>query len=160
MADKIELDTGTELPSSFVLTEEFKSIFNTIENTKSNLFITGKAGCGKSTLLEYFRQNTKRPHAIVAPTGLTAIKAKGMTIHKLFKLPPTFIRKEDVRFLKDKALLKKMEVLLIDECSMMRADILDAIDESLRKNRGNNRLLSTQPTRRNGTLEQPTLEPR
>ena len=140
MADKIELDTGTELPSSFVLTEEFKSIFNTIENTKSNLFITGKAGCGKSTLLEYFRQNTKRPHAIVAPTGLTAIKAKGMTIHKLFKLPPTFIRKEDVRFLKDKALLKKMEVLLIDECSMMRADILDAIDESLRKNRGNNKV--------------------
>ena len=54
MADKIELDTGTELPSSFVLTEEFKSIFNTIENTKSNLFITGKAGCGKSTLLGIF----------------------------------------------------------------------------------------------------------
>jgi ATP-dependent DNA helicase PIF1 len=82
MPDKIELDTGTDLPSSFVLTEEFKNIFNTIENTKSNLFITGKAGCGKSTLLEYFRQNTKRPHAIVAPTGLTAIKARGMTIHK------------------------------------------------------------------------------
>ena len=140
MSDKIELDTGTDLPSSFVLTKEFKSIFDTIENTKSNLFITGKAGCGKSTLLEYFRQNTSRPHAIVAPTGLTAIKARGMTIHKLFKLPPTFIRKEDVRFLRDKELLKKIELLLIDECSMMRADVMDAIDESLRKNRGNNRI--------------------
>ena len=71
MADKIELDTGTELPSSFVLTEEFKSIFNTIENTKSNLFITGKAGCGKSTFLRNFRQNTKVPDASVAPTGRT-----------------------------------------------------------------------------------------
>jgi len=139
MSNKIELDTGTDLPNSFLLTQEFKSIFNTIENTKSNLFITGKAGCGKSTLLEYFRQNTKRPHAIVAPTGLTAIKARGMTIHKLFKLPPTFIRQEDVRFLKDKELLKKIQVLLIDECSMMRADVMDAIDESLRKNRAINK---------------------
>ena len=60
MSDKIELDTGTDLPSSFVLTEEFKKLFELIENTKSNLFITGKAGCGKSTLLEYFRQNTKK----------------------------------------------------------------------------------------------------
>ena len=133
MSNKIELDTGTDLPSSFVLTEEFKELFELIENTKSNLFITGKAGCGKSTLLEYFRQNTKKPHAIVAPTGLTAIKARGMTIHKFFKLPPAFIRKEDVRFHKDKELLKKIQVLLIDECSMMRADLMDAIDESLRK---------------------------
>ena len=140
MSKDIKLDTGTDLPTTFVLTEEFKKIYDTIENSKSNLFITGKAGCGKSTLLEYFRQNTKRPHAIVAPTGLTAIKARGMTIHKLFKFPPSFIRKEDVRFLKDKELLKKIQVLLIDECSMMRADIVDAIDESLRKNRGINKV--------------------
>ena len=140
MSDKIELDTGTDLPSSFILTEEFKELFELIENTKSNLFITGKAGCGKSTLLEYFRQNTKKPHAIVAPTGLTAIKARGMTIHKFFKLPPAFIRKEDVRFHKDKELLKKIQVLLIDECSMMIADLMDAIDESLRKNRGINKV--------------------
>ena len=128
MSKDIKLDTGTDLPDAFVLTEEFKKIYDTIENSTSNLFITGKAGCGKSTLLEYFRQNTKKPHAIVAPTGLTAIKARGMTIHKLFKFPPSFIRKEDVRFLKDKELLKKIKVLLIDECSMMRADIVDAID--------------------------------
>ena len=140
MSKDIKLDTGTDLPDAFVLTEEFKKIYDTIENSTSNLFITGKAGCGKSTLLEYFRQNTKKPHAIVAPTGLTAIKARGMTIHKLFKFPPSFIRKEDVRFLKDKELLKKIQVLLIDECSMMRADIVDAIDESLRKNRGINKV--------------------
>ena len=87
-------------------------------------------------MLEYFRQNTKRPHAIVAPTGLTAIKARGMTIHSFFKLPPRFIQKQDVKMMKDPAVLKKLDILLIDECSMMRADILDGIDESLRKNRG------------------------
>jgi len=140
MSKKIELDEGTELPSSFVLTDEFKKIFDEIEKSKSNLFITGKAGCGKSTLLEYFRQNTKKQHAIVAPTGLTAIKAKGSTIHRLFKFQPTFMRKEDVKFLRDKEVLRKMETLLIDECSMMRADIMDAIDESLRKNRGINKI--------------------
>ena len=52
-----------------------------------NLFITGKAGSGKSTLLEYFRQNTKKNHAILAPTGITAIKAKGKTVHSFFKFP-------------------------------------------------------------------------
>jgi ATP-dependent DNA helicase PIF1 len=56
----IKLDTGTELPENFVLTKEFKEIFEIIDNTNSNLFITGKAGSGKSTLLEYFRQNTKK----------------------------------------------------------------------------------------------------
>ena len=63
MVDKINLDTGTDLPEAFVLTEEFKNLFSKIENDNANLFITGKAGCGKSTLLEYFRQNTKKNHA-------------------------------------------------------------------------------------------------
>ena len=92
MNKKINLDQGTDLPEKFILTDEFKKLFDKIENTNSNLFITGKAGCGKSTLLEYFRQNTNKNYAIVAPTGLTAIKARGMTIHSFFKLPPRFIQ--------------------------------------------------------------------
>ena len=95
MADKINLDTGTDLPETFFLTEEFKNLFHKIENDNSNLFITGKAGCGKSTLLEYFRQNTKKNHAILAYTGLAAIKARGMTIHSFFKFPSRFIQKKD-----------------------------------------------------------------
>jgi predicted ATPase len=55
---KVNLDQGTDLPEKFILTDEFKKLHDKIENTTSNLFITGKAGCGKSTLLEYFRQNT------------------------------------------------------------------------------------------------------
>ena len=85
---KIKLDTGTDLPPNFILTDEFKAIFNIMENKKLNMFITGKAGSGKSTLLEYFRQNTKKNHVILAPTGISAIKARGKTIHAFFNYPP------------------------------------------------------------------------
>ncbi len=132
-------DTGTTLPEKFVLTNEFKKIFKLVDNKNSNIFITGKAGTGKSTFLEYFRQNTKKNHAILAPTGITAIKAKGKTIHSFFKFPPRFIVKEDVKLLKDKKLLQRLETLLIDESSMIRADIFDGIDYSLKINRKNNR---------------------
>ena len=128
-------DTGTTLPEKFVLTGEFKKLFEIIDKKKSNLFITGKAGTGKSTFLEYFRQNTKKNHAILAPTGITAIKAKGKTIHSFFKFPPRFITKDDVKLLKDRKLLLKLETLLIDESSMIRADIFDSIDYSLKINR-------------------------
>jgi hypothetical protein len=139
MTDKINLDNGTDLPEAFLLTEEFKNLFSKIENHNSNLFITGKAGCGKSTLLEYFRQNTKKNHAILAYTGLAAIKARGMTIHSFFKFPSRFIQKKDkeIKLLKDPEFLKRLDTLLIDECSMVRADLFDAVDESLRKNRKN-----------------------
>jgi ATP-dependent DNA helicase PIF1 len=135
----IKLDTGTELPESFVLTKEFKEIFETINNTDSNLFITGKAGSGKSTLLEYFRQNTKKNYATLAFQGIAAIKAKGQTIHSFFKFPPHFISEDDVDTLKDKEAIQKLDTILIDEVSMVRADLFDAIDISLRKNRKNDK---------------------
>jgi len=133
----MKLDTGTELPTEFKLTKEFLDFYNLIEETNQNLFITGKAGSGKSTLLEYFRQNTKKNHAILAPTGITAIKAKGQTVHAFFKFPPRFISKKDVKFLYDKEKINKLDTLLIDESSMLRADLFDAINHSLKKNRGN-----------------------
>ena len=132
-------DTGTTLPEKFLLTKEFTKIFELIENDNLNLFITGKAGTGKSTFLEYFRKKTKKNHAILAPTGITAIKAKGKTIHSFFKFPPRFIVKDDVKLLKDKQLLQRLDTLLIDESSMIRSDIFDGIDYSLKINRGNNK---------------------
>ena len=132
-----KFNTETIIPEKFELTDEFKDTYNLINETDKNLFITGKAGCGKSTLLEYFRQNTNKNHAILAPTGITAIKAKGKTIHSFFKFPARFITKEDVKILRDRNLLNKLETLLIDECSMCRADIFDAIDLSLKINRKN-----------------------
>ncbi len=136
MSQKI-FDTGTILPENFVLTEEFKKTFELIENKNINVFITGKAGTGKSTLLEYFRQNTKKNHAILAPTGISALKAKGKTIHSFFKFPARFVAKEDVKVLKDRKLLERLETLLIDESSMIRADIFDSIDLSLKINKKN-----------------------
>ena len=77
-----KFDTGTELPENFLITDEFKDLFEIIENKKKQfLFVTGKAGTGKSTFLEYFRQNTSTNHIILAPTGVAAIKCKGKTIH-------------------------------------------------------------------------------
>ena len=131
----MKLDTGTQLPIEFKLTKEFQDFYNLIEDTNQNLFITGKAGSGKSTLLEYFRLNTKKNFAILAPTGITAIKAKGQTVHSFFKFPPRFISKKDVKFLYDKDKINRLDTLLIDESSMLRADLFDAINHSLKKNR-------------------------
>ena len=77
----MKFDTGTELPDNFVLTKEFSDVYNLINDTNVNLFITGKAGSGKSTLLEYFRQNTNKNFVTLAFQGITAIKAKGQTLH-------------------------------------------------------------------------------
>ena len=132
-----KFNTETIIPEKFELTDEFKNTYNLINNTNKNLFITGKAGCGKSTLLEYFRQNTNKNHVILAPTGITAIKAKGKTIHSFFKYPARIITKEDVKILRDRNLLNRLETLLIDESSMIRSDIFDAIDLSLKINRKN-----------------------
>ena len=139
MKKNITLDTGTELPLNLNLTSEFKDFFKLMEDTDLNMFITGKAGSGKSTLLEYFRQNTYKNHVILAPTGIAAIKARGQTIHSFFKFPPRVIQESDVKILRDQKLIKKLDTLLIDESSMIRADMLDAINLSLKKNRKNNK---------------------
>jgi ABC-type lipoprotein export system ATPase subunit len=133
----MKLDTGTELPDNLELTKEFKDTFNLINDTNTNLFITGKAGSGKSTLLEYFRQNTKKNFVTLAFQGITAIKAKGQTLHSFFKFPLHFISKQDIKILKDKELLNKLDTILIDEISLVKADLFDAIDISLKMNRGN-----------------------
>ena len=135
----MKLDTGTELPEKFVLTKEFKDTYDLINKTDTNLFITGKAGSGKSTLLEYFRQNTNKNFATLAFQGITAIKAKGQTIHSFFKLGPHFLSKDDVKELRDKQVIQNLDTILIDEISMVRADLFDAIDLSLKKNRKNDK---------------------
>ena len=133
----MKLDTGTNLPENFEFTAEFKDLFDLIEKSKKNLFITGKAGSGKSTLIEYIRKNTKKNIAILAPTGITAIKARGQTVHSFFKFPPRFISKDDVKVLREREHIQRLETLLIDESSMLRADIFDAINLSLKRNRAN-----------------------
>ena len=116
-----------------------------MEETGVNLFLTGKAGTGKTTFLRDFRERTSKRVVVVAPTGIAAINAGGVTIHSFFQLsfspyvPGMSIsgdRKRYDRFSREKLrVIRSMDVLVIDEISMVRADLLDAIDAVLRRHR-------------------------
>jgi hypothetical protein len=117
------------------LNPQFKKAINLMENTKQNLFITGKAGTGKSTLLDYFCNNTQKKPVVLAPTGVAALNVKGQTIHKFFNfyidVTPEKIRSKDTKP-SDPKLYKKLETIIVDEVSMLRADLLDCVDVFLR----------------------------
>ena len=136
-SEKTSIETETKLPSDFERNKEFTKIYEDMENTSYNLFITGKAGTGKSTLLQYFKENTKKDYVVLAPTGVSAIKIGGETIHSFFQIPPgKIVQKKDIRKCwHNKKVFKKVRTILIDEASMIRADIMDAIDYSLRLNK-------------------------
>ncbi len=120
----------------------FKRAFEAIEYTNECLFITGKAGTGKSTLLRHFVKNTKKQVVVLAPTGIAAINVGGATLHSFFYFPfrPLVAQDDEIKkFAKssDKfKIMHKLDTLIIDEASMLRADLIDAIDYSLRINGG------------------------
>ena len=123
---------------------ELQKALQIIQFTNNSLFLTGKAGTGKSTLLRYIAATTKKKHVILAPTGIAAINAGGSTLHSFFKLPfyplvPTDKRysarnlRSTMKYNGDKCkLLREVELIIIDEISMVRADIIDFIDKVLR----------------------------
>lgn len=117
------------------ITDEFKNAFSAMEESDQNIFITGKAGTGKSTLLRYFRENTSKNVAVLAPTGVASINIGGQTIHSFFKFPPHFIQKDNIRRRKNSDVIKKLDTVIIDEVSMVRADLMDGIDYAMRINR-------------------------
>lgn len=118
------------------LSADFKYALDTIEKGGKSLFITGRAGTGKSTLLQLFRNTTKKKVVVLAPTGVAALNVKGQTIHSFFGFPAKPINKSQINKRKRyKKLYQRMEVLIIDEISMVRADMLDNIDYFLRINR-------------------------
>ncbi len=119
------------------LSGDFKYVLDTLEKTKNSMFITGRAGTGKSTLLRLFRSTTRKKTVVLAPTGVAALNAKGQTIHSFFKFPPKPLAKSEIKKVRASKMFKKIEVIVIDEISMVRADLLDNIDYFLRKNRDN-----------------------
>jgi len=125
-----------QLPDQLDINDEFKSAFGLMEYTKECLFITGKAGTGKSTLLKYFKANTGKNIIVLAPTGVAAINVGGQTIHSFYRLPPKIIQKDAIKRLRDKSLLENIDMVIIDEVSMVRSDLMDGIDYALRLNRG------------------------
>lgn len=116
------------------------AILDLLENRKEHIFLTGNAGTGKSTLLDYFRNTTQKNIAVVAPTGVAAVNVKGETIHSFFSFPPS-VNPEYAAYAAKKTKKTKiyitLEVLIIDEISMVRADLLDSIDTFLRTVRKN-----------------------
>ena len=118
------------------LSKEQEEIIQEIENSSNNFFITGKAGTGKSTLLQGLKQLTIKKFIVAAPTGVAAMNVGGQTIHSLFKLPIKLIDPSEIKINKSTIkLLANVELLIIDEASMIRADILDAIDHILQEAR-------------------------
>ncbi len=124
----------------------FQDALNLIQYTRQSVFLTGKAGTGKSTFLRYICKNTKKKHVVLAPTGIAAINAGGSTLHSFFKLPFHPLPPDDPNlslqrgriheFFKytkpHRKLLEQIELVIIDEISMVRADIIDAVDRILR----------------------------
>ena len=119
------------------LNEEFKQALELMENSGKSVFITGRAGTGKSTLLTYFCRTTRKKVVVLAPTGVAALNVKGQTIHSFFKFRPN-MTPERVRKLRSsdegKNIYQKMDAIVIDEISMVRADLLDCVDKFLRLN--------------------------
>lgn len=119
------------------LSEDFNAVLDLLEKESKNLFITGRAGTGKSTLLQLFRNTTRKKAVVLAPTGVAALNVKGQTIHSFFGFPPRMFHRSEIKKRRDRKLYKQIELLIIDEISMVRADLLDHIDYFLRVNREN-----------------------
>ncbi len=119
--------------SEVELSAEQNAVFSLIEASRGHLFITGRAGSGKSTLLTHLSRHTSKQVVICAPTGVAALNVGGQTIHSLFRLPIGVISDHDLEHSAElRKLLNAMDTLVVDEASMVNADLIDAIDRSLR----------------------------
>lgn len=131
---------------------EFQDAWDVLQHTHRSVFLTGKAGTGKSTFLRFIRDNIKKKTVVLAPTGIAAVNVGGQTMHSFFKIPfkpmvpddpdysnPARMRKM-LRYTKEKVkLIRELELIIIDEISMVRADIIDFVDRVLRVYSGNMR---------------------
>ena len=131
---------------------EFQDAWGIIQKTNRSVFLTGKAGTGKSTFLRYIRANTKKKTVVLAPTGIAAVNVGGQTLHSFFKIPFKPLLPDDpdignvsrlrkmLRYTKEKVkLIRELELIIIDEISMVRSDIIDFVDRVLRVYSGNMR---------------------
>jgi hypothetical protein len=154
---------------SFVSNPQLELAFEYVRNTGKNIFLTGKAGTGKTTFLHQIKEEGPKRMVVTAPTGVAAINAGGMTLHSFFQLPlglhlPGTSREvnNQRRFSRDKIqLLRTLDLLVIDEISMVRADLLDAVDDVLRRYREESRAFGGVQLLMIGDLHQlpPVIKP-
>lgn len=145
--DELELpdfyNKYVELPEGYENDKTSSKLFNLIEYSDKSMFLTGKAGTGKSTFIRYFTTKTEKSVLLVAFTGIAAINIGGQTIHSFFRFPfkPLLPNDPDItifnQFYQKKKILEKTDTIIIDEVSMLRSDILEGLDYSLRINGGN-----------------------
>ena len=126
---KILKRSEVQLKSGIQLSDEQLEMYEFLEQSNKNTFITGKAGTGKSVLLKHFVANTSKQIVVVAPTGIAAMNIKGQTIHSLFKLKPGLIDLQKIIISDEtRQLLRQVDAIVIDEVSMVRADVIDGLD--------------------------------
>ncbi len=119
-----------------LLDQTFRDILDQLENQSEHFFVTGKAGTGKSTLLQLFRKTTSKKVVVLSPTGISALNVNGQTIHSFFQFPPKLMHPGEIFINKRLSrLMTSLDAIIIDEVSMVRADVMDAIDFSLRLHR-------------------------
>src|SRR6476660_2795505 len=123
-------------PGGIAPTREYCAAYDFLREADGHLFVTGRAGTGKSTLLTCLRELLPDAMVVLAPTGLAAVNVGGQTIHSFFGFPPRLIRPDDIRRSRNGRLMRRLKFLVIDEVSMVRSDLMWAIDQSLRVNRG------------------------
>ncbi|MDC9724283.1 MAG: helix-turn-helix domain-containing protein [Urechidicola sp.] len=150
---------------------ELDLALNFVENTDRNIFLTGKAGTGKTTFLHQIKNSSLKRLVVVAPTGVAAINAKGVTIHSFFQMPfgpivPNAPQNNSNQFQRkfSKAkidIIKSLDLLIIDEISMVRADLLDGIDQVLRKYKNRQKVFGGVQVLMIGDLKQlaPVIKP-
>lgn len=131
-----------ELPPGYETNPEVKKLFGEIENGNASYYITGKAGTGKSTFINYLARNTRKNIVMAAFTGIAAVNIHGTTIHSLFRFPfkPMLPDDHEIEEFQPgsqrRMIIENLDILVIDEISMIRADLLEAISSSLRRNGG------------------------
>src|SRR6478736_8268763 len=123
-------------PPGISPTREYCAAYDFLREADGHLFVTGRAGTGKSTLLTCLKDMLAAEMVVLAPTGLAAVNVGGQTIHSFFGLPPRLVRPDDIRRSRNGRLMRRLKFLVIDEVSMVRSDLMWAIDQSLRVNRG------------------------
>ena len=127
--------TAPQGSAAIAFTAEAQAVLQLFADTSQHIFLTGRAGTGKSTLLQHFRATTSKRLAVLAPTGVAAVNVQGQTIHSFFRFGPGITPDKARRRATGKAqLYRQLQTIVIDEISMVRADLLDCVDQFLRVN--------------------------